>query len=160
MDDAFGHWLAGFIDGEGCFMVYGPEGGHRRCCKFTLKLRGDDVAVLVEIVEKTGIGRVRHQPNKQRTLPQYGWLVDTKADCVALVVLLDRYPLRAKKARDYAIWREGVAEWNRMHGNLRQDWSRMDRLHRALRAVRHYDNAGMTAEAAVPPAEFVQLALK
>lgn len=139
-DDAFGHWLAGFIDGEGSFIIHGAE---RKQCRMCVKLRADDRAILDEIVERTGIGRVTHQPNNARTNPQYGWLVITKADCQRLVALLERYPLRAKKARDFEIWREAVRQWVAMaprNGHKRNDWTGMAVLQDQLMEGRRFSN--------------------
>jgi hypothetical protein len=49
--------------------------------------------------------------------------------------VLDRYPLRAKKRRDYAIWREAVLEWATVPFG-RQDWAKMAALRTALSASR------------------------
>jgi hypothetical protein len=54
VDDPFGHWLAGFMDGEGYFGVH--HTGHRYNCRAVLKLRADDYAVLARIREETGVG--------------------------------------------------------------------------------------------------------
>jgi hypothetical protein len=140
VDDAFGHWLAGFMDGEGSFGIAGGNTRGSYHCTACVKLRGDDRAILEEIVERTGIGSVRYQPNTQRTHPQYAWLVHNRAGCLALIELLDRYPLRAKKARDYAIWREAVIDWSAPRARRSgRDWGRMAALKVALEAGRKFD---------------------
>jgi hypothetical protein len=137
VDDAFGNWLAGFIDGEGSFGIGG--GGRRRgyYCTFSLKLRGDDRDILDTIAERTGLGNVRFQPNRMRTHPQWAWLVHSKADCWSLVALLLEFPLRAKKYRDFAIWSGAVEAWNGMHGNG-LDWSEMAARKAWLESGRRY----------------------
>lgn len=64
IDPAFGHWLAGFVDGEGCFYIgricnrkKGVEYVNYRCA-FTISLRDDDHAVLHEIRDTLGTGRI------------------------------------------------------------------------------------------------------
>lgn len=149
MDAAFGHWLAGFIDGEGCFLI-GRQGGRSGSGyrpSFQLKIRADDRRILDEIVERTGIGYVRHaaaggQGLSGRGNPQLQWRVVGQAERFQLVQLLDRYPLRAKKARDYAIWRVAVLELQRNPhrpgpGKAR-DWAPFALWMRELRAVRAY----------------------
>ena len=37
------------------------------------------------------------------------WYVTSKRDLARLVAYFDQFPLRAKKARDYVLWREAVA---------------------------------------------------
>src|SRR4051812_25416446 len=60
--DGFGHWLAGFIDGEGCFRLHTLYDSRYAytyyACYFALDLRDDDTAVLEECVKRTGLGRV------------------------------------------------------------------------------------------------------
>lgn len=150
IDPAFGHWLAGFVDGEGCFYIAriattkkGVEYVNYRCA-FTIGLRDDDRPVVEEIHATLGMGRlVDVKPRGIGKRPMVYLQVLNKADVMGLVELFDRYPLRAKKARDYAIWREAVLEWHskkrgggRYHG--RHDWSRMAQLHQDLIAVRKY----------------------
>jgi len=158
MNDAFGHWLAGFIDGEGSFIVHGDG---RKQCRLCVKLRGDDRPILDEIVERTGIGRVRIQTNNAGTNPQFAWLVDSKSDCCRAVVLLERYPLRAKKARDFELWREAVRLWVAMaprNGHARNNWSGMAALQEQMMDGRRFTlempsptvDTGRTLQAPLP----------
>jgi hypothetical protein len=142
MDDAFGHWLAGFVDGEGCFAVVPQNGGYG--CRLTVQVRADDGAVLEEICARTGLGMVTtvSRAAAAGVNPQVAWLVRAKADCQAAVLLFERYPLRAKKARDFAIWREAVAEWSLKRGHNRyapQDWGRLADLKLALSEIKRFD---------------------
>ncbi len=111
--DAFGHWLSGFTDGEGCFMLNCSDSGHRRPERWgllTISLRADDVDILLLIQSYLGCGRIcnRKQYNNFRQ-PQFTYQVSRKSDLArVLVPHFDRFPLRAKKSRDYTLWREGV----------------------------------------------------
>lgn len=109
----FGHWLAGFIAGEGCFDI--AEGGGKAkgsfTCRFTLALRDDDAAILEEIHAMTGIGRISQIPARNTSKPQTCWTVSRRSDCLTLVWLLDQFSLRTRKAKDYAIWRRAVFTW-------------------------------------------------
>ena len=113
MTDPFGHWLAGFIDGEGCFFA-GINNNGSPVLSLTVALRADDGAILYECQERTGLGKVyeRHPPSyiKKGQSPQTKWEVFNKADCEELVRLLRKYPLRAKKARDFNLWAQLVEE--------------------------------------------------
>lgn len=143
MDSAFGHWLAGLIAGEGCFRVHKEKGGGYYACHFTLKLRDDDRAILEEIVATTGIGHLKADLCRNgNSKPCLVWTVHSKATCLQLVALLDQFPLRAKKAREYAIWREAVRFWvsqkkgSRWHGS--RDWSQMIAYKGAIETARVY----------------------
>lgn len=145
VDAAFGNWLAGLIDGEGCFTLthVGEYPGRPECygCRFHLKLRDDDYPMLAEVGERTGIGYVEWLPGEAhgRRRAQARWIVLTKLDCQALVALLDVYPLRSKKARDFVVWREAVEIWcSRQRGD---SWDFIANLHSRIRLVRAYPDA-------------------
>lgn len=144
MDDSFGNWLAGFIDGEGCFHIsiaskewYG--------IKFTLKLRADDEGILREIVEKTKIGYVEKYTGKSvaNANPQSQWRVNSQVDCLKLIELLEKYPLRAKKKRDFDIWKKAVkylANAKRGHKTRgRRDLTPIKLLRDKLKNTRMYE---------------------
>jgi hypothetical protein len=109
IDPAFGNWLAGFIDGEGCFKIVKgkPRPGSfqwRWCLEFTLALRDDDAAILHEIHQRVGIGHL-HLERPRRGSRQLRWRICSAADRAVLINLLERYPLRAKKRKSYAAWK-------------------------------------------------------
>lgn len=156
-DDAFGHWLAGFADGEGSFVVTPTQRGCYRFM-FQLRVRDDDAGIIEEIATTLGIGRVyRYKASARawKSKPTAEWKVYRQDECLALVEFFDRFPLRAKKARDFAIWREAVlawaaAEWTterrpdnvgKRGGRAPKDWTRVASLHRELLAARTYEEA-------------------
>jgi LAGLIDADG endonuclease len=106
VDEAFLNWLAGFIDGEGSFGIY--PSGRAMATRFTLSLRDDDAAILQEIVQRTGIGHLVRRRRIGSSRPQTKWIVYGAEDQVKLVEILDAHPLRAKKLRDYEVWRRAV----------------------------------------------------
>jgi hypothetical protein len=126
-------WLAGFADGEGYFQLRRTrQCGWRIEPRFRIHLRADDIQILERLAETFG-GHVRRGKNGVWS-PQAHWLVSSKADLLPLVGYFDRFPLRAKKAGDYAIWREAVlifCENSGVHPEL-------FRLHDALVACRAY----------------------
>ncbi len=107
----FGHWLAGFIAGEGCFKIWQNKNTESYTCRFKLKLRDDDKDILTEIVTLTRIGSVQPERNGRGDNPSAVWVVENKEHCQNLVAMLDCYPLRAKKLRDYLVWRDAVQFW-------------------------------------------------
>lgn len=150
VDAAFGHWLAGFIDGEGCFRIQRGLANRRfpyYACSFSLKQRDDDRALIADIVERTGIGTLREDRHRSgNSKPCVLWVADSKAHTEALAELLDRYPLRSRKLRDYLIWREAVeyrkqhVRGNRWHGP--QDWHPMEIFRVRIVEARTYREGG------------------
>lgn len=143
---AFNHWLAGFIAAEGCFRVHRThknEPWAKHSCFFSLKLRDDDTFVLREILQRTGIGKLHSEKTRSGgSKPATAWNIESKIDCMRLVVLLDSFPLRARKAHDYAIWRDAVMHWTSMTRGNRwsgpSDWGAMAAFKTALEEVRQY----------------------
>lgn len=143
--DAFGNWLAGFIDGEGCFFFHSRRKQFSPP-QFQLKLRDDDRAILEECVSRTGLGRIITTDRRGRSNPQIKWLISRCSDCRCLVEIIDRYPLRAKKKRDFEIWREAVLLWDKqtkigIAGGGTQKFAETDRineLHVQLKEGRQY----------------------
>ncbi len=146
-DPPFGYWLAGLIDGEGCFRIHKSKGGAYYACHFALKLRDDDAPILGQIVALTGIGTFhRDRTRSGNSKPCAAWVIQSRADCRSLISILDRYPLRTRKARDYEVWRRAVEAWerrergNRWHGP--GDWSELIDLKRELEQARAYPEGG------------------
>jgi len=117
--DAFGHWLSGFTDGEGNFKLTwhrtkprGPRGTIYTVpgARFEIGVRDDDSAVIELIRSYFGVGRLATRPARGNHKPLIRIMVASAADLMAVVVPhFDRFPLRAKKRRDYELWRRGVA---------------------------------------------------
>lgn len=104
-------WLSGFIDGEGCFVIY--VSGDRKVaqCRFVIQVREDDVDALLlaqETLDGAGTIRTHHSPSARASKPLSRLLISSKSDCARLIAHLDKYPLLAKKRRDYVVWRQAV----------------------------------------------------
>jgi hypothetical protein len=114
-------WLAGFADGEGCFMLVQKRQDVQQGGKivrydvigvqpwFQLGLRADDHAVLLTLSEVFGgcVNYARRADGDARRARQI-WTVSGKADLQRLVDYFERFPLRTKKARDFEVWRQAV----------------------------------------------------
>lgn len=115
--DAFGYWLAGFTDGEGSFLIgkrngRGPYASYR--CGFQIKLRDDDRAILSKIRNILGIGKIYNSSARicgsHVHRPTVDFHVYSFNECAQLVKVFEKYPLRAKKQNDFAVWKLAVAE--------------------------------------------------
>jgi hypothetical protein len=168
LDRDLGNWLAGFTAGEGCFAIvkrYAERGvvrhGQSYRPHFRLTVRDDELPTLVELRDRLG-GTLRRKPAHRypsqgyESKPAAEWTVDRKRDLARLVRVFDAHPLRAKKRRDYAIWREAV----RLHAQLYRGkrgagqqhvQARLHVLYHQLRAVRAY--VPPDAPAPAPPPE-------
>jgi hypothetical protein len=148
IDPAFGHWFAGFVDGEGCFYVRRARHPYRGKiyetygCSLTLAVRDDDLPILQTIVDKLGMGVIsRYKPRQSAEQRPVACLsIHNKADVLGLVEFFDTFSLQSKKARDYEVWRRAVLEWHRERGakTRGRDWSVMAQLHQELKDVRRY----------------------
>ncbi len=160
MDKAFGNWLAGFIDGEGCFSISVPDKirtgksvPRRPSVRFDISVRMDDAAILREIHKRLGIGKIIVRPARYASMaagkPQIVWRVGKRAECLQLAELLEAHPLRAKKKRDFAIWRIALDDllahplpYGKKRGSRADDDAyveRMDSYRLALKEIRQYE---------------------
>lgn len=142
-------WFAGFADGEACFVIARrtdrPAGVSVR---FQLALRSDDLSVLEQLQAVFG-GTLRVVPHAHGK-PQAHWNVIAKRDLAELVRYFDRFPLRAKKARDYAIWRRAVSiVCSSGSGDLE-----LPALVDALREVRAFQQVNVNVSRTVAPRDF------
>lgn len=143
LDSAFGHWLAGFIAGEGCFRIHKEKQGGYYACHFTLKMRDDEEPILREILKKTRVGRLSaERTGRGNSKPCLIWVVQSKYDCIRFIRMIDYFPIRARKAKEYAIWREAYFYWiNMKRGNAwhgPRDWSKMVEYKLAIEKAREY----------------------
>lgn len=139
--DGFGYWLSGLIDGEGSFQIVPNRPGF--VCRFGIGLRDDDRPVIARISERTELGKIivqRRGYGSSNRKPLAIWRIERKDECQKLVELLDLYPLRSKKARDFSIWRQAVTGMALMpppNGRPR-NWDEIKRLKQELADVRRH----------------------
>lgn len=145
LDPFWSSWLAGFIDGEGCFEI-----SQARYPTFKLGLRDDDYHILQEIIDVTGLGTLmKYKTNSGKTRksnPAARWNVVALDDCLCLVALLEKYPLRAKKRKEFKVWAKVVRKRARstllyaQYGN--QSWVKV--YDQRLRTLTRYPTAPHT----------------
>jgi len=139
IDPAFGHWLAGFTDGEGAFVIRESNGTYP--CMFEIGLRRDDTSILETIQQTLGIGRINFSHQRDTILrpnanPKAQFRVQSKRDCIILRDVFNMYPLRAKKAQDFVIWSAAVDFW--VQHKLGDSWENIISLREQLRFIRTY----------------------
>jgi hypothetical protein len=107
---AAAHRLAGLLEAES-YLALTPNNRDGWRCACAVALREDDMGILREFHHSLGIGRLNAIPARNTSRPQVSWIVDSKAECAALVDLLDRHPLRGRKLSQYWLWRDAVRLW-------------------------------------------------
>jgi len=106
-------WFSGFADGEGTFGLYLHSKGSY-IFSFRIGLRADEKPILSKLQGCFG-GNLCFTPVSEKQLqrmpgsnPQYHWNVGAKADQLRLIEYFDEFPLQAKKAAEYKVWREAA----------------------------------------------------
>lgn len=114
--EAFGHWLSGFADGEASFLLRTmfTNGKHQPFATFRIGLRADDGPALQLIQSFLGCGLLIFNSNVRSKIPNAKpvmiFCVQDRPSLANIIIPhFERYKLRAKKAGDFAVWKEGVA---------------------------------------------------
>ena len=109
------YYVGGFIDGEGSFSV--SIGKHKTLKRgfeirpeFEIELRADDREILERICVTVGCGKIY-----DCSYERYGWYPHVKYKITSIKTMrdiffpfIDQYPLQAKKAKSYLLFREIV----------------------------------------------------
>lgn len=104
-------WFAGITDGEGCFRIRTNEfkGNWRGDVTFGVNLRYDDLAALTKAKALLGCGRVYQMKQRGKDRPQACYAVENASDLANIIVpFFEKHELRAKKQRDFSIWKQAV----------------------------------------------------
>lgn len=103
-------WFAGFVDGEGHFALAPVGTGFQP--RLEISLRDDDRPILEEVQAAFG-GGIRVKPGRRPGQhDQVKYAAGSRESLWTLVAYFDRFPLRAKKAKDYEVWREAVLHYH------------------------------------------------
>jgi len=106
-----GDYVAGFVDGEGCFVIVISKHGSKKLgvdarVSFQIELRDDDRAILESIQATLGCGRIYHL-----SYERYGWkphaklMISPIQDIMTkLIPFFQKYPLRAKKRHSFELF--------------------------------------------------------
>lgn len=145
--DWFGYWFAGLADGESHFCLNPKEVDGRRNinCYVSIALRSDDIAVLELILETLRIGRLYRQKGWKTGHDLIVWKVQRCGDLKHVIVpLLEKYPLRSKKCREFELWKKAVdiVRFSKKHRNTplpRYMWEEVNRLAHQIQLCRAFD---------------------
>lgn len=115
--DYFGAWLSGFVDGEGCFTCDWDKSHHIGQLQFRIELRHDDKLILERIRSFLRCGRMGTRiHNASNTQPSVWFCVRPIEELKRIVVPnFEKYPLLAKKHRDFETWKLAVQLMYRIH---------------------------------------------
>lgn len=100
-------WLAGLIDGEGCFTIRQKAGRGSWTCELRIAMRADELPMLESIREYTGIGSIYSKPPGGNSNPGMQWCVGGLAPCLMIISLLDGR-MRSRKKEDFNVWKRAV----------------------------------------------------
>lgn len=114
MEKLAGDYVAGFVDGEGCFALKYRQDKQNNIngkvrtylywnAEFSIVLRSDDSDILFRIKDTLGCGTVTVGKSFARYSVQNP--IDLKNK---IVPFFEQYPLQAKKSYDYELWKRGV----------------------------------------------------
>lgn len=113
---ADGNWLAGLVDGEGCFSFYiRPK--HRPGCysfdfSFKVALRADDIETLRLVRTTLGVKGslfTTQRPPDSNGKPLSAFRVQRQSEIAKVIEFFEAYRLRSKKARDFETWSKAFA---------------------------------------------------
>ncbi len=114
MDKLPGDYIAGFVDGEGCFALkFIRSIRYERKNKpiyfywdieFAILLRGDDKEILEKIQNTLDCGKISMS---KRGSVRYS-VNDINDLTTKIVPFFEEYSLRAKKKHDFKLWKEGL----------------------------------------------------
>ena len=116
----FGDYLSGLTDGEGYFvLVLDKERISRSWAQYGMNLRCDDLSILKQIRAFLRCGSVKIRRGSGQN-PQAVYSVTRTHDLTNIIIpFFTSHPLRAKKARDFIIWKEGIRVLHRIRSKPR-----------------------------------------
>ena len=123
MEKLPGDYIAGFVDGEGCFILsFRRDIRHERGKRsgvapiyfyweigFAIVLRADDKDILKKIKDRFGCGTIRENKKGHARLQ----ITDINDLSNKIVPFFEKYPLYAKKKFDFYLWKEAVEIFKR-----------------------------------------------
>jgi len=146
----FESYISGFVDGEGYFCIREKELETFEAW-FGIILREDDYEILEKIQKYFNCGILGRKQglNKKDGIPrspQARFEVRKYKDLYEKIIPhFEKYPLKAKKKRDYEIWKEAVSiMYFGLHKRGKENMKeRMKKLNKEIKEVRKFENSNV-----------------
>ena len=126
-------FFAGFVAGDGSFVVRPNNAGASWSCGLQVTLRADDTPLVTALRNWSGTGQLSPGAARGGSQPQTTWMIGRQVDCLKVAAILEDSPLLGKKAREFQIWRQAVVVWVARGGAD----PALEQLAAALRALRN-----------------------
>lgn len=124
-------YVAGFIEGEGCFFV--RHKGRTYQPHFTIQLRDDDKVLLEKIRDAIGIDqKLAHNKAHKGTKPCVKLNITSIANNLKLIEYLGDNPFHGSKKLQYEVWKEAVHFHARINKRLGSHMRRSDEVWKKL----------------------------
>ena len=104
-------FLAGFVAGDGSFIIRSNNAGSSWACLLDVKLRADNTPLLRQFQRWTGLGELVPSAARGNSAPQSSWRVQRRLECLELAVVLGQWPILGKAGRQFEVWRRAVELW-------------------------------------------------
>jgi len=144
MSDSFGSWLSGFMDAEGCFTITTRLSGSGRYtaeCRVSIELHSCEENLLWQIKNRVGVGNVCRRRIRLGAI----WQICSIKDHIEVTIpLFEKYPLRAKKKNDFAIWAQVVRLVHAKEHRTKSGYQEVLRLKQELDKSRKYQRLQQT----------------
>jgi hypothetical protein len=101
-------FLAGFVAGDGSFVIKSNNAGTSWACLLDVRLRADNTPLLRQFQRWTGLGELVPSSARGNSAPQTSWRVQRRLECLELAVVLSQWPLLGKSGRQFDVWRRAV----------------------------------------------------
>lgn len=121
-----GNYIAGFVDGEGCFALkfrrdIQKNVGNQKVreyfywgAEFAIQLRSDDFKILELIKEALDCGSVNFLKKSGQVRYSVQNIKDQKEK---IVPFFEKYSIRGKKGSDFELWSRGIRILSKHHGD-------------------------------------------
>ena len=117
MDKINPNWIAGFVDGEGCFVMAGIHGKHGFYALPNFSISQTELKPLKTIRDYFGFGRIYSHTSKindgYKRQKKWVYSVGSREKCLIIAKFFRKYKLQTMKKEAFKIWEEGIIWLNK-----------------------------------------------